>query len=206
MSLAPAPHVAPLELWRIARAFITTLFNLFGAPGEIAAGEFVTPKTHALIRTWLRAGEAFLRRLLLIEATAFTPNNLNATLGRRKSRRVRKLCTFTADKPEQWRVSFRCFVSPKLAHQEPRRKVERKGEPTRFYSAWPLAERAEALLRAFNNPAPYAQRLANQLYQRPHRARLLLAYPSDAPNYVGDEAFSESQPLAEAAVRRIDPG
>ena len=65
MSLAPAPHVAPLELWRIARAFITTLFNLFGAPGEIAAGEFVTPKTHALIRTWLRAGEGFLRMCYL---------------------------------------------------------------------------------------------------------------------------------------------
>lgn len=205
MSIAPAPHVAPLELWRIAQTFITTLFNLFGAPEEITAGEFLAPKTHALILTWLRAGEAFLRRLLLIEAAALPPD-INATLGRRKSRRVRKLRTFTADNPEQWRVSFRCFVSPKIAHQEPRRKVERKGEPTRFYSARPLAERAEALLRAFNNPAPYAQRLANQLYQRPHRARMLLAYPSDAPNYVGDEAFSESQPLAEAAVKPIDPG
>ena len=33
----------------------------------------------------------------------------------------------------------------------------------RFRSAWPLAERQEALLRVCNNPAPYAKRLAARL-------------------------------------------
>jgi hypothetical protein len=203
---AEPPRHAPIEFWRVALAFITTFFNLFGAPEEIAAGDTLTAKTHAQIVRWLRAGEAYLRRLLLIEAAALTPNIEKPVLGRRKTRRVRKLRYFTADKPEQWRVSFRCIVHRNIPNQETRRKAERKGEPVRFYSAWPLAERAEALLRAYNNPAPHAQRLANALYKRPHKARTLLDYPDDAPNLVGDDAFAETQLLAEGAVKRIDPG
>ncbi len=43
-------------------------------------------------------------------------------------------------------------------------------EPSRFRSAWPLAERYEAIVRAFNEPALYAQRLARRLYAQPWRA------------------------------------
>ncbi len=35
-----------------------------------------------------------------------------------------------------------------------------------FHSVWPLAERYEALLRVFNDPAGYAKRLAKRLYAR----------------------------------------
>lgn len=48
----------------------------------------------------------------------------------------------------------------------------------RFRSAWPLAERYEALMRAFNDPAPYARRLAGRLHATPHRlAEALRASP-----------------------------
>jgi hypothetical protein len=195
-----------LPLWRIAQTFINTLFNLFGAPEQIAADHTLTAKAHALLLSWLRVGEALIRRLLLIEAAALTPNTANATLGRRKTGRVRTLRYFYAEQPEKWRVSFRCIVSPKISNQEPRRKAERKGQPVRFYSAWPLAERAEALLRAYNDPAPYAQRLANALYRRPHRAKTLLAYPENAPARIGEEGFATLEATAALALKRIDPG
>jgi hypothetical protein len=39
-----------------------------------------------------------------------------------------------------------------------------KGEtPMRLRDAWALALRYEALIRAYNNPAPYARRLAHRL-------------------------------------------
>jgi hypothetical protein len=48
-------------------------------------------------------------------------------------------------------------------------------KPAKFHSAWPLAERYEALIRVFNDPAPYAKRLVARLNAAPHRAR------TDAP-------------------------
>lgn len=51
-------------------------------------------------------------------------------------------------------------------------------KPTKFYSAWPLAERYEALLRVFNNPAPFAKRLAARLHATPHRAAELMRLPA----------------------------
>lgn len=197
---------ATLPLWRIAQAFITMVFNIFGAPEEIAAKHTLTAKTHTHLLSWLRAGEALIRRLLLIEAAALTPSAVDATLRRRRTKRVRTLRFFTSDKPEQWRVSFRCIVSPKIPNQDRRRTIERKGAPVRFYSAWPLAERAEALLRAYNNPAPFAQRLANALYLRPHRAKTLLTYPQDAPTLIGELDFARTHEPAARALKRIDPG
>ncbi len=69
--------------------------------------------------------------------------------------------------------------------------------------AWPLAHRSEALLRVFNDPIPYARRLARRLAARPK-------FKPRAPsalhirNRRGGELWSELEALcASAAPPRI---
>ncbi|MEZ5994197.1 MAG: hypothetical protein R3C25_00435 [Hyphomonadaceae bacterium] len=61
---------------------------------------------------------------------------------------------------------------------------ERDLKPLVFRSAWPLAERYEALIRVFNDPAPYARRLARRLHATPHRAGEVLAAPPEAAHRI----------------------
>ena len=64
--------------------------------------------------------------------------------------------------------------------------------PRAFRSAWPLAERYEALLRVFNAPAAYAQRLARRLHATPHHLHEALHAPPEAYERVDDfAAFGE---------------
>ena len=94
-----------------------------------------------------------------------------------------RLIAHDPDHPEQWRVSFRAFnASPACSGGGSRRSLETEeeldncvqlksagrsvpgsGGAVKFRSAWPLAERLEALLRVFNDPLPYAKRLAQRL-------------------------------------------
>jgi len=71
-------------------------------------------------------------------------------------------------------------------------------------TAWPLAERAEALLRAFNNPAPYAKRLARRLHTAPQRAAQLTRHPPNLPHIVDDFPLLAAE--AEASRRRFESG
>jgi hypothetical protein len=107
---APIRH-APLDLWRIAGAFLQSLHVLFGAPEDVARRDTYTRKPYELLAAWIRCGEALLRRLLLIEATQIeiAPN---ACQTRAPRQRARKLMHFSADEPEAWRVSFPCFGPP----------------------------------------------------------------------------------------------
>jgi len=47
------------------------LHAIFGAPEEIAAHPMLTLRAHTRLASWLRCAEAFLRRLLMIEAVAY---------------------------------------------------------------------------------------------------------------------------------------
>lgn len=69
----PPARRGPRELWLIAQAFLLTLHNLFGAPEDVARQHTLAAKAHRLLASWLAAGEAMLRKLLLIEAAALTP-------------------------------------------------------------------------------------------------------------------------------------
>lgn len=175
-----------------------TLYALFGAPEDVAADHTLTRAAHTLMASWLRCAEAMLRRLLLIEASAFPKPNTRPLL-HEKRKRTRREMSFTAGNPEAWRVSFRCFAS--MQRQRPRRRKpapavrkiqldrrdrwhqDRWTRPT-FASAWPLAERYEAILRVFNNPEPYARRLARRLHATPHRIREALRAPPEAEHRV----------------------
>lgn len=228
-------------LWAAARALITTIFALFGEPARIAAQHTHRQSERRLLLKWLRAGEALMRHLLLIEAAHYARPNTRPLLPRAPRKRARRLMTFEPDKPEAWRASFR------VLHLPPRRggsveRSETKGDvsarapsdafgvssPARggdkkrgrlsreerwcseywpkpkFYSAWPLAERAEAMLRAFNNPERYARRLAARLHATPHRARELTRHPPNLPHVIGD--FETLQTEAHTARRRFESG
>jgi hypothetical protein len=193
---------APADLWQTARDFLNLLFNLFGGPEDIAFRHTLTTKPHRLLRDWIRAGEAFMRRLLLIEASFFPKPNTRPLL-RPLRKRVRKLMHFEAEQPEHWRVSFRCLIAERRL---PAGKHRSRSAPSRFHSAWPLAERYEALLRVFNNPAPYARRLARRLYATPHRVRELTAHPESAPGCVGAVAFERAGAECKQASKRFEPG
>jgi len=115
-------RAAPAPLWRAMQAFLELLFSLFGDPSWIAARGVMGRRDKALMRPWLRAGEAFLRRLLLIEAFALAPDMKIAAPKRRAHKsRLRRPITFYPDKPEDWRVSFRLFPTARRRSRAKRR-------------------------------------------------------------------------------------
>ena len=69
MPTAPAPITyAPPILWAAARVLTTTTFALFGEPSAIAAQHTHRKFERTPLLKWLRAGEALMRHLLLINA------------------------------------------------------------------------------------------------------------------------------------------
>jgi hypothetical protein len=198
-----AARHAPIALWRAAGAFIATLFHLFGGPEQIAEGEVLTDKARALLLSWLRAGEAFVRRLLLVEAAAYASDLPPVRRPRVRKRRARRVMCFSADKPGEWRVSFRMVEARVSARRATRKASAAPRRERRFHSAWPIAERYEALLRAYNDPAPYARRLARRLRQRPSLANAIFAAPDNAPRLVGED-FWHADTLALRAERAFN--
>jgi len=195
------------SLWLIAQSFINVLASIFGRSEEIAARHTILRDEWRLICEWLRAGEALMRMLLMIEAAALPKPNTRMPLLREKRTRVKRMMEFWPDKPDDWRVSFSAILSDRRRSRRRDAGAPRKSDPwdaARFKSAWPLAERAEALLRVFNDPLPYAQRLARRLYAVPHRAAALTSYPSKLPHVIDhfDMLLSE----AGAARRRFESG
>lgn len=198
-------RLAPLELWRVASAFLHTLHMLFGAPGDVAYQYGLSARTHERLASWLRCAEALMRRLLLIEASAYPKPNTRPLL-RPTRPRTRKEVIFTAEEPEKWRVSFRCFsspvraasisVQPAMPKAAKRARISREDrwcaetfKPVRFLSSWPLALRYEALIRVFNDPTAYARRLARRLHATPHRIIEALRAPPEAINRIDDFAL-----------------
>ncbi|MGD9968376.1 MAG: hypothetical protein AB7T59_17790 [Hyphomonadaceae bacterium] len=194
ITASPVRH-APLALWQIARAFLETLQALFGRPEQIAARGALARKAHAQLASWLRCGEAMMRRLLLIEARAYAKPNTRPLL-RAPRQRMRKQTCFAAEHPEAWRVSFRCLLD-RPAGGAARTDVcarRRKTPPPTVRNAWPLAERYEALIRAFNDPAAHARRLSRRLHATPHRAAELLRAPPEAAHRIDRFADFASPP------------
>ena len=70
----------------------------------------------------------------------------------------------------------------------------------RFHSAWPLALRLQALLRVYNDPLPYARRLARRLHAAAHRARDLFRAPPDAHHKIGDVELAALDDACETAM------
>lgn len=202
MNAEPSPPTrnAPIALWRIAEAFMQLLFNLFGEPQNIARNSVIAAAAHKQLASWLACAEAMLRRLLLIEAAALAIPERRQRI-RVPRQRVPRLLEFWPDKPQDWRVSFRCF--PPSAGESAARRGRNVRITRTFRDAWPLALRYEALLRAYNDPAPYARRLSRHLHARPRRAGALLQAAPDAERRVENFA-ALTQAAAQARDRLCD--
>ena len=187
MQPTPAPiRHAPIALWRVAEAFLHTLHNLFGAPEDVAFRHALTRGPYLLLLSWIRVGEALLRRLLLIEAAALPKPNTRPILWPARKKRARRMMEFFDDKPEDWRVSFRIMERGRPRPREWLR-ASRARTPAlpNLKSVWPLAERYEALLRVFNDPTAYAKRLAKHLYAKAVKALLsFIREPREAPHRI----------------------
>lgn len=191
-------RTAPRALWLVAQSFLNTLYALFGDPAAIAFQHTLTQEPYRLLLSWVRCGEAMMRRLLLIEAASYPKPNTPPRLWPKRTR-VRRLVGFDDDKPETWRVSLRCFGSGPPASSRQKKRRQDAGAPKRFYSAWPLAERYEALIRVFNNPAPHAKRLAARLHALTHRVGEVLRAPPEAEHRI--ERFEALTRSAQARWR-----
>jgi len=193
---------APIALWRAAEALITALFNLFGAPEQIAAQHTLTKDTRALLLTWLRAAEAIVRRLIFIEASklpADGPPPSRRHAAKMPAIRARQPSAFDSSNPESWRVTFRCSVADR---QNSRRRSRRHRAPRPIF-ARSIAERFEALLRAFNSPLPFARRLAQRLSQ-PNARHVDDEPPPNTRDLYGREAYDNLDFHYRAAFCGID--
>jgi hypothetical protein len=210
MSNTTSPRTAPPNLWRIIECFVAAFIDRIGDPTTIAYREFVTLHHLRLIRRWLSAGEAFLRQLLLIEASAY--RQAAPARPRTPRQRKRRLVIHDPDKPKEWRVYFRCFPAQRRPQTARKRKSPPPPSPPRdplaprLYSAWPLAERAEALLRVINNPARYAKRLARKLFADPKRTCVLSKRPNAAAlELIGEDVFDALDTYGLLAHVHFDP-
>ncbi len=193
---------APIALWRVAEAFLHTLHNLFGAPEDVAFRHTLTRGPYRLLLSWIRAGEAMLRRLLLIEAAALPKPNTRPLLWPKRKKRERRLMEFFDDKPEDWRVSFRCFANAERPRVRRSATLRAKNDASRFRSVWPLAERYEAILRVFNDPTAYSKRLAKRLYARAVTClRALFRDPLEARHRI--DLFDRFESVSEKAAQQL---
>lgn len=182
-SLHPVSENPPPErtraFWNGVRFFIETIWSLFGGPESIAALRTITREDHKLLCSWLRKGEALVRKLLIIEAAelhiAEKKYKQRAAIKREKQARY-----FNEDEPHAWRVSF-CVTEGTERDTYPfaRQKVrvpERLSQH-RFCEARPLAERFEALLRVFDAPELYIKRAARLLRRCGAKIQAFAAVP-----------------------------
>jgi hypothetical protein len=193
---------APIALWRVASQLLITLFNLFGEPQELARQHSMGATDHKLATNWLRCVEALFRKLLLIEASHYE-HHVTQTKPRQGAKRQRREMAFFPETPEAWRVPLRTLPldrrrprrqhsigqAPALA-ERPSRAGEGAGGP-RYHSAWPIAERFEALLRVHDNPAPYAKRLARRLYANPERIAAITKEPPELRHRIDPEPYAD---------------
>jgi len=188
-------RTAPRAFWLLAQSILNTLYNLFGEPQNIAQQGWVSRQSHALMARWIRSAEALLRRLLLLEAAALKLPP--APVSRRAPRvRTRRLHEFYPEDPQTWRVSLRCSAP------QNRRRGARTRRGGALCDTFVLALRYEALLRAYNDPAPYARRLARRLARTPAIAETVLTPHIDAVHLLGDDYCALD---AAARVVRITP-
>jgi hypothetical protein len=142
------------------------------------------------------AGDAHARRA----ARRDGQDAAGACVSPAREEKARRFIEHDPERPDAWRVSFKVFSSPAHGGSPERRegmgaiavacgdassmnwggKTPAPPRAPGFRSAWPLAERAEALLRVFNDPAPYARRLAARLRRTARLAKRICTTSWDA--------------------------
>jgi hypothetical protein len=200
--MKPDLRHAPIDLWRIASRYLNEFYALFGDSAEIAMQRIFSKDAFVLLLRWLRGAEILLRHLLLLEAALIGARPaLRKTTKTRAGPKARapKLRPFHSLNPDEWKVSFRCFLGPPASRQ--RLPAPRRGYSLpRIYASWRIAQRCEAVLRVFNDPAAYAARLARRLFATPAHAATLLKTPPGTDDLIGAESFARLCAATGAAI------
>jgi hypothetical protein len=187
----PNPHA---ELWDHVKYLVQWFGALFGDPIQLAQTILLTRNERDAMAQWLRMIETLLRRVLLIEAAALPKPAFQARAPHPRRQRRRRMIEHDAETPEAWRVSFHLIArAPRAALS---RRTAAQAAPI---SAWPLAERLEAVLRVLENPAPHIARAARRLHRRPDAARRI-AKPVKLKQRWAESCLEDSEPLAQTAV------
>ncbi|MES1159105.1 MAG: hypothetical protein ABUL42_04340 [Terricaulis silvestris] len=153
---------APIALWRIAERFLGLIAELCGAPEELAAALMMKRREHKILCAWLRTAENMLRRLIFIEAQAIPKPNTPPPAPRPPAPRAAPIAP--APRAFELNTTFRVIVPPPQKRTRAKRRAPRDTLRRDYVSVGGVAGRFEALTRAFNDPARYAQRLARRLY------------------------------------------
>ena len=189
MSITTDHRNVPITLWRVASRLMITLFNLFGEPDALAHKHSMSAKDFKLACNWLRSVEALFRKLLFIEASYYA-RSATPPKPRAKRPRQRREMAFFPDQPDAWRVTFRTMDR---LRPHPHGGARSHTPARRFYSAWPIAERFEALLRVHDDPTPFAKRLARRL--NAERVADILKAPAELQHRVDPEPYAEIEAL-----------
>lgn len=196
----PTAHPELKAPWSIAEMLLGVVAAAFGAPADIEARGAVKREFGRSLRDWLRAAEALVRRLLLIEAASLDV----APSAPAQSAPAR--ATFARELPPRARrCSFRVFIDRRPSFREQRAGRIRRA-PTASIPTAPLAARAAALIDVVARPAIWARRVARKLVRRPYRARALARYPAHAPRFVGQDNFETTEAPVNWALARYDSG
>jgi hypothetical protein len=62
------------------------------------------------------------------------------------------------------------------------------------------------MLRVFNNPAPFAQRLARRLMRAPARVGAVVRVPENLQHAIAEDDYAALCDGAETARKRFEPG
>ena len=200
---APTPFddddTSPPALWDAARYALRWLVNLFGSPAEMAGLEVLAPRERMDVLGWLRPLEALVRALLVIRAAEMPAPIRRTPRAKRSPPRSRQMVEHDPDKPESWRVSFRAVPAP------PGLGSGRYAPGAELPSAWPLAERLEAVIRVLENPDPFARRLVGRLRAEPGQSPRILCPPPDRKQIGPREwAFTHARAQALQAIAAFD--
>ena len=168
-SSADAPF-SKEEGWHWAKVTFDALFHFCPDPVELARQRVLTRRFWRAIATWLAPLEAFVRRLLLLEALALPIPNVAApaTAARAHVRASPGRGGFASEHSSDWQVSFQVLAPLHRTRSTTLRKrisPLSKLAPT-FMPCFKLAERIEALGRVLERKAAYARRLARRLARR----------------------------------------
>lgn len=194
MQPASTHRSAPDAFWAIAQAFMLTLHALFGNPEDIAQAGPLTRQAHKLLASWLRVGEALMRRVLILEAAACIIHPPRAKTQR--ACRTKSAESFDPAAPESWRAPFSAGAAP-----QKHARHARKAQHARPLSPFGLAKRYEALIRAFNAPHAYATRLAKRLWRNAPACDAALKAPPEARHRIDQFAMLDAEARATIALR-----
>ena len=202
---------SPLNLWRALRDYIRAACAMFGAPAALASRRVVPRDEYKGFLPWLSACENLLRKLLFLDAVKLEPYGPPAPRRPAPTHAgegaggpyVAKPAAFNPNAPDSWKVSFKLGAyGPPASRRRLTCRRDAGGPKPDTAPSRLIALRLEALIRAFNNPAPLVKRLARLLHRDRARVSVYTAAPKQRiqPRH-GDFALEHAARHAQAAAR-----